>query len=87
MGLSIKREDTERLARRVAASTGESLTDAIHHALEARAAEIFGSGKSEDQIKVEQAAFFAEIDRRGAGNGKSLTDLDAESYGEFGEPI
>ena len=34
MGISIKRDETERLAREVAKLKGESLTDAIHHALE-----------------------------------------------------
>lgn len=36
MPLSIKNEDTERLARKVASVTGESLTEAIHKALEER---------------------------------------------------
>lgn len=34
MGISIKRDETERLAHEVAKLKGESLTDAIHHALE-----------------------------------------------------
>ena len=36
MPLSIKNEATERLARQVASATGESLTEAIHKALEER---------------------------------------------------
>jgi antitoxin VapB len=36
MALSIKNDDTERLARKVAEATGESLTEAIHTALEDR---------------------------------------------------
>ena len=36
MPLSIKNDDTERLARKVAEATGESLTEAIHRALEDR---------------------------------------------------
>jgi antitoxin VapB len=36
MPLSIKNEDTERLARQVANATGESLTEAIKKALEER---------------------------------------------------
>jgi antitoxin VapB len=36
MPLSIKNDDTERLARQVAGATGESLTEAIHKALEER---------------------------------------------------
>jgi hypothetical protein len=36
MPLSIKNSATERLARQVASATGESLTEAIHKALEER---------------------------------------------------
>jgi antitoxin VapB len=36
MALSIKNNKTERLAREVASATGESLTEAIHKALEER---------------------------------------------------
>jgi antitoxin VapB len=36
MPLSIKNDATERLARQVASATGESLTEAIHKALEER---------------------------------------------------
>ena len=36
MALSIKNDATERLARQVASATGESLTEAIHKALEER---------------------------------------------------
>lgn len=40
MGISIKNERTERLARELAAETGESLTAAITHALEERLARL-----------------------------------------------
>jgi antitoxin VapB len=36
MPLSIKNDATERLARQLASATGESLTEAIHKALEER---------------------------------------------------
>ncbi len=36
MALSIKNEETERLARQVARETGESLTEAIQKALQER---------------------------------------------------
>lgn len=36
MGMSIKNDATERLARQVASETGESLTEAIQKALEER---------------------------------------------------
>ncbi|HMD32973.1 MAG TPA: type II toxin-antitoxin system VapB family antitoxin [Candidatus Acidoferrales bacterium] len=40
MPLSIKNPQTERLARQVARETGESLTEAIEHALEERLARL-----------------------------------------------
>jgi antitoxin VapB len=40
MAMSIKSLDVERLAREVAAQTGESLTGAIHKALEERLARL-----------------------------------------------
>ena len=40
MGLSIKNNETERLARQVANETGESITQAIRHALEERLARL-----------------------------------------------
>jgi len=40
MPLSIKNEQTERLARQVAEVTGESLTGAIQHSLEERLARL-----------------------------------------------
>jgi hypothetical protein len=87
MGISIKREATERLAREVARLKGESLTDAIHHALENELARIGHAPKSPDQLKAELDALFARLDALGPGNGKSLPEIEAEMYGEFGEPI
>ena len=87
MGISIKREDTERLAREVARLKGESLTDAIHHALEGELARLGQARKTPEQIDAELKDFFARLDARGPGNGKSLQEIEAEMYGEFGEPI
>ena len=87
MGISIKRDETERLAREVAKLKGESLTDAIHHALESELARLEQGRKSPEQILAELAPFFAELDARGPGNGKSLKEIEEEMYGELGEPI
>ena len=87
MGISIKREDTEKLARQVAKLKGESLTDAIHHALEGELAKIESSRKSPEQILADLKPFFDRIDARGPGNGKSLREIEDEMYGEHGEPI
>jgi antitoxin VapB len=86
MGISIKREDTENLARELAKLKGESLTDAIHHALESELARV-RVRKAPEQIQAELAAFFARADARGPGNGKALPEIEAEMYGEHGEPI
>jgi len=87
VGISIKREETEKLAREVARLKGESLTDAIHHALESELARLGHAPKTPEQIAVELKDFFARLDERGPGNGKSLQEIEAEMYGEFGEPI
>ena len=87
MGISIKRDETEQLAREVAKLKGESLTDAIHHALENELSRLEHSRKTPEQIQAELAELFAKIDARGPGNGKSLKEIEDEMYGEFGEPI
>jgi antitoxin VapB len=87
MGISIKRDDTEKLAREVAKLKGESLTDAIHHALESELARLEQTRKPPAQIRAELDALFAKLDALGPGNGKSLEEIEAEMYGEFGEPI
>ena len=90
MGISIKRDDTEKLAREVARLKGESLTDAIHHALESELERLSPKRKSREEIDAELARYFAEIDARhrfAHDNGKSLEEIEAEMYGEYGEPI
>jgi hypothetical protein len=87
MGISIKRDETEKLAREVAKLKGESLTDAIHHALESELARLEQNRKSPEQILAELAPFFAELDALGPGIGKTLKEIEEEMYGEFGEPI
>jgi hypothetical protein len=87
MGISIKREETERLAREVARLKGEGLTDAIHHALESELARLDKARKTPEQVDAKLRALFAELDALGPGNGKSLKEIEDEMYGEFGEPI
>jgi len=87
MGISIKREETERLARQVAKLKNESLTDAIHHALESELARIGQSRKTPQELSRELASLFAKLDALGPGNGKTLAEIEAEMYGPDGEPI
>lgn len=51
MGLNIKNEDVQALARQVAAETGESLTGAIKVALEERLARLRRQRSVEDKIR------------------------------------
>jgi antitoxin VapB len=87
MGISIKREETERLARDLARLTGESLTDAIHHALEHELARLGHARKSAEARQADLDAYLARIDARGPGNGKTLSEIEADMYGPFGEPV
>jgi uncharacterized protein with PIN domain len=52
MGISIKRAETERLAGEVARLNGESLTDAIHHALESELARLDEGRRTPEQIEA-----------------------------------
>ena len=84
MGISIKRADTEDLVRRVAAATGESLTETIHQAVAEKAFRLEPDGAAQAKRKAELAAFFAELDAR-PRNGRTREEIEAEMYGESGE--
>ena len=51
MGMNIKNEDVQALAKELAAETGESLTGAIRIALEERLARIRRGRSAEDKIR------------------------------------
>jgi antitoxin VapB len=72
MALSLKDEETDRLAREVASLTGESLTEAVRRALAERLArerrkrgEVAGLASRLDALALEGAAL-PDLDRRGA---------------------
>ncbi len=67
MGISLKNDKAEKLARQVAAEAGESLTDAIIHALEERLERLKGRQSAPDLVESLMA-----ISRR----CNSLPDLD-----------
>ncbi len=83
MAMSIKSVDVERLAREIAARTGESLTGAIHKALEERLDRLKGARRS--QILADQ---LDEILRR----VDEMPDIDSRTpdeiigYDELGLP-
>lgn len=74
MGLSIKSDRAERLARQVSAETGESLTDAIIHSLEERLDRLKGRQSAPDLAETLMA-----ISRRSS----ALPDLDPRKAGEI----
>ena len=83
MGLSIKNERTEKLARELARETGESLTTAIRLALEERLERVEGRRSPQDKLRLARAAL-RRVD--------SLPVLDARTpdeilgYDELGLP-
>lgn len=87
MGISIKREDTERLAREVAARRGAGLTEAIHHALAEELSRLERVQKAPQDVDRELARLFAQLDSLGPGNGKSRGAIEDDLYGAFGEPV
>ena len=70
MGLSIKRVETERKARAVAARMGVGVTEAIDRALEDKREALF--------------AYLASLPK---AQGPSVQEIEAEMYGDGGEPI
>ena len=74
MGISLKNDKAEKLARQVAVEAGESLTDAIIHALEERLERLKGRRSVPDLTEAVMA-----ISRR----CRSLPDLDTRSADEI----
>lgn len=74
MALSIKNETAERLARHIAAETGESLTEAILHSLEERLERLKGRRSAPDLAET-----LIAIGKR----CNSLPDLDTRSADEI----
>jgi antitoxin VapB len=71
MGISIKNDHTERLARELARETGESLTTAITRALEERLARLDGRRSPADKLALARTVLrrldaLPVLDRRSA---------------------
>lgn len=84
MGISIKREDTERLARQVAVLTGENLTDAIHNALNERILRL--GARPADELGS-MMSWLQELDARPVADDRSLAEFEKDWYGADGQPI
>jgi antitoxin VapB len=74
MALSIKNDMAEKLAREVAAETGESLTEAILHSLEERLERLKGRRSAPDLVET-----ILEISQRCS----ALPDLDPRDANEI----
>lgn len=86
MGLSIKRAETERKARAVAERLGVSVTEAIDRALEEKW-RLLTASDTPDERAGKRDALFARIRARNAIGGPSLKEIEAEMYGDGGEPV
>lgn len=73
MALSIKKEEADRLARELASTTGESLTDAVVIALKERL----------DRARRQRATGMAERLRRLAAEVRDLPVLDSRAAEEI----
>lgn len=74
MAISIKNDKAEKLARQVAAETGESLTEAVIHSLEERLERLKGRRSAPDLAET-----LIAIGRRCS----SLPDLDTRNADEI----
>jgi antitoxin VapB len=83
MGISIKNEHTEQLARELARETGESLTTAITRALEERLARLEGR-RSPAQKLAEARAVLRRLDTLPVLDGRRTEDIIG--YDEHGLP-
>lgn len=84
MGLSIKRVETERKARAVAERLGVGVTEAIDRALDDTWKALTAGDQAAERAKKREA-LFAYLDSL-PKTDKTLEEIDAEMYGEFGEP-
>ncbi|MBN9533181.1 MAG: type II toxin-antitoxin system VapB family antitoxin [Alphaproteobacteria bacterium] len=90
MALHIRHEETERLARELAKRTGETLTAAVHKALEERLNQVERQDTETEtkllaemrKISTQAAALF-----RASGETKTSTEMLDELYDENGLPI
>ena len=83
MGISIKNERTEHLARELAAETGESLTTAITRALEERLARLEGRRTPADRRALARVVL-RRLEALPILDGRSPDEI--MGYGEHGVP-
>lgn len=84
MALSIKNDVAERLARQVAAETGENLTEAIIHSLEERLERLKGRRSAPNLVETlmaisERCSSLPDLDMRDADEILGYDDIGAFS--------
>lgn len=85
--LNIKRPETYELAKKLAARTGESLTDAVTKALEERLARLDEVRKADIEARIAAVHEIARSFREAIGEPlPTLRELDEEMYDEDGLP-
>ena len=87
MGISIKRAETERMARKLALRKGVSLTDAIHEALAADLERTDPTPEEEGEWRRGFEEMSAKFRAMGLHEGPSREEIEAEMYDEDGLPI
>lgn len=86
MALTIKRAETEQLARQVARLTGESMTSAIEVALAERLQRLRRGDDEVDARLAQIVAISEDAARRWPPAGPSATELLDELYDDKGLP-
>jgi antitoxin VapB len=83
MGISIKNDRAERLARELARETGESLTTAITRALEERLARVEGRRSPTDKLQLARSVL-RRMDALPVLDGRAADEI--LGYDEHGLP-
>jgi antitoxin VapB len=82
MGLNIKNERVEKLARRLAQTTGETMTGAIERALEERLERVCGNDTPEERLRR-----IREITSKLPPPPPGVTSDHSDLYDENGLPV
>jgi antitoxin VapB len=85
MALSIKDPETERLARALAARTGESVTKAIRESLRERLRQFGGEGGQTNDVMADLTAIVGRYRQRPVVDDRSADEII--SYDLHGLPI
>jgi antitoxin VapB len=90
MALHIRREQTEKLARELARRTGETLTGAVHKALEERLDRMRQHDTAEEErlmAELRKISDRAAAAFRASGETKPSTEMLDALYDENGLPV